>query len=105
MNLTDMLGWEVDSLITHFSTGYRDSICARAILFGVHESLAKAIANMNLQVREHLLLSIRHECEEYNRSTHDSCSASHQDIVEQAILDWVQELNERVGFHAPYNSP
>ena len=97
------LGWAADSQVVHLAMDYKDTICARAILFGLHESLAKAIASMNPQVRECLLSAINHVCAEHNQLAHDSCSTKHQSLVEQAILDLVQELNKRVIFHAPKN--
>lgn len=99
-DVSDTLGWAVNNQVVALVQVNRDSICARAILFGFHESLARAIASMNPQVREQILSTIARETREYAQ-THDSCSQRHQSLVKQNVQEWVEELNERVIHHVP----
>ena len=93
-----ILGWEVDNRLVKLVEENDDSICARAILLGFHESLAKAIASMSPQVQEHILSAIRHAIEESRRAS-DSCKSSHRSLVGCTLREWASEVDERVAYH------
>ena len=95
----NILVWAADEKLIALVQESKDNICARAILYGLHESLARVIANMSPQARERTLSAISHESDIYGQS-HDSCSQSHQTLVECTIQEWVEELRTKVTHHA-----
>ena len=76
-----------------------DSTCAHEILFGVHESLAIAIANMNPHERQQLLSTISSVSLQRTRISFP-CKESDRDVIHQISQGWVEGLIQLVNYHS-----
>ncbi len=78
-----------------------DNILAHAILFGFHDSLARAIASMSPPIREQIRSAISHETERFAQQYQtDGPDPDHRSQVQRIVQEWAEEVNKKVIHHA-----
>ena len=91
-----------DSRIIELVEDYNDSICARAVLYAVHESLANIIAKSSVATGL-ILPTIDAEIHAHIRSNHKCKNVAHHHEVVEIAREWAEDLTWKVECYAKQN--